>query len=433
MRDYVVAVGLMAIATGTSAKPLLTSSEMTYARACLEFVESNERMVPICEAALADPGAGKRQKFAFLDNLATALIRLGKFDEAEQRYLEILKEDPKSPLGLNGLAWIYWQRKDYEKALEMTRASIKQGASAENMALTGSSLHKSGKGSLQEALQYLDAALAIDPKYSWALREKGRRLRTASEHEKALESFRAALDVDPKDENAHYGMSVAYSDLKKWEEAFKSINAAIEIDPSDYDYLDQKAFILHGLKRYRQAERQADVLIQKWPDRADGYVNKARALEALGRRKAGLEVYANVKGKAASSEFLNYWHADMLAVAEQYDQAKAVLQKVIDRGTSDQDIFGLLAAISIETGDWADARKAVAKGLELRADDAWLTYYDAILLVKELKPDAAVLRFKEAIKAGLPEDRIGYFAGVMIDEGYLPRALVLRAQLLSKQ
>ena len=106
-------------------------------RACLEFDETYERMVPICEAALADSGASDQQRIEILENLGTALLNLGRADEAEQRYQELLGINATAAAGLNGLGWVHRDREEYDAALEMFRAAAERQPSAEALAGQG--------------------------------------------------------------------------------------------------------------------------------------------------------------------------------------------------------------------------------------------------------------------------------------------------------
>jgi tetratricopeptide (TPR) repeat protein len=424
---------MSAVASGSAAKPLLTSSEMTYARACLEFDDSYDRLVQICELALAETDAGRQQRLTMLENLGSALLNLDRLDEAEKRYREILADDPSSVAGLNGLGWVFRARDAYEQALAMFRKSTEQSPSAEALAGMGSMLIRSGQGSFEDGMRYLDAALAIDPGYRWAMREKGWRHSDADNFAEAETAFRAVLELDERDVNALAGLAQALGEQGQHDAAFEIINRAITSDPDDFWLYERRAIILYELKRYRQSEREADLLLERWPDHAGAHVRKARALEALGKRKAALNVLSGAQDRLGFDDFVGYWQADMLASEERYDDAETVLNRVIDQGAPDRSDYELLAYVRLESGKWDQARQAIEIGLKIDPKAEWLVYYDALSLLNARKPDEAMERFAQAISLGLPDDRIGYFAGEMVGAGFIARALVLRGRLLTQE
>ena len=191
--------------------------------------------------------------------------------------------------------------------------------------------------------------------------------------------------------------------------------------------------MLYELERYRQSEREADAMLDRWPDRPGSHVRKARALEALGRRKTALEVLEAAQEQLGFDGFVAYWQADMLANEERFAEAEAVMRKLIAEDEPDGDDYELLAYILLEQDATGEARKAIEAGLALAPQDPWLVYYDALAQIQEGRPDDAMTRFAEAIAMGLPRHRIGYFAGQLVSQGYVARALVLRGRLLTAE
>ena len=108
--------GLVAVAG--SAKPLLTDSQDTYVSACLEQSDAPERVIEICQHGLGGIGASDRQRIEMLDKLGWAYYDLDALDEADEAFTEILTLDPNAEVGLQGRAWVMYNRDAFPQAAE---------------------------------------------------------------------------------------------------------------------------------------------------------------------------------------------------------------------------------------------------------------------------------------------------------------------------
>ena len=198
MQKAVLAISLCAlILPGQApAKPLLLDSQQTYMSACLAYKESHKRMRAICEQALDQPGASMRQRLDIMDSLAWANYYLGQPDMARQVFQRMLDLDSESEDGLTGMAWIAYDADDYGKAGDLFERAMNRSPSAQVLAGLGVSRFYGRQFDLDKALRYIDAALAIDPKYSWALRRKGWFLQGRHRLSESEKTFRQAVEVD---------------------------------------------------------------------------------------------------------------------------------------------------------------------------------------------------------------------------------------------
>ena len=218
-----------------AAKPLLTNSQDTYAKVCLDFDDTFERILQICELALAGQGYSLRQKLDMMESQGHAHLGLEQSDAARRVYLRMLEIDPNAVSALNGIGWVLRNEDEYEAAAASFEASLALVPSAEALAGMASSLFEADIISLDEVLTKLDGSLAIDPGYRWALREKGWVLRDADRFEEAAASFRAALKIEPDDINALSGLARSLRGQNMLDQALKEIGKAIELEPGSAD------------------------------------------------------------------------------------------------------------------------------------------------------------------------------------------------------
>jgi tetratricopeptide (TPR) repeat protein len=100
-----------------------------------------------------------------------------------------------------------------------------------------------------EAIQYYDKVLAINPSAVGALNSKGLALDHLQRYDEALQSFDKALEIDPSSVNALNNKGLALDHLQRYDEALQSFDKALEIDPSNPKALDGKASILSKVKQ----------------------------------------------------------------------------------------------------------------------------------------------------------------------------------------
>lgn len=409
-----------------AAKPLLTNSQDTFAKACLDFDETYERVLQICEIALSGQGYSQKQKLGMMASLGNAHLGLDQYDAAHAVYKTMLDIDPAYTEALNGIGWILRHQKEYALAADSFEASLGFLPSAEALAGMAASRFAAKEIDLEEVLSLLDAALAIDPDYRWALREKGWILRDADRFVEAERSFRAALKIRPEDTNALSGLARSLRGQSKLKEALGQIGKAISLDPDSADLLAERSLILFYLDRNKQAIKDADRVIAIDPAWSAGYVRKARALSDLGRTLDAVKVLAEAEHHTGFDPYLIYWRADLLSDDDKFDASLEQINRLVAAGVEDVHDLHLLAFVQLGRNDIDGARKAVDAALKLEPENAFSLYYDARVLVEEGKLDRAEARMTEAVHAGLSDHNIGLFLGALATKGAYLRMIRLR-------
>ena len=104
-----------------------------------------------------------------------------------------------------------------------------------------------------EALQYFDKVLDIDPSNVNALNNKGLALDHLQRYDEALQYFDKALTIDPSSFSALNNKGTALDHLQRYDEALQYFDKALTIDPSSVNALNNKGTALDHLKRYNEA------------------------------------------------------------------------------------------------------------------------------------------------------------------------------------
>lgn len=417
----------VAIAPAVAAKPLITGSEETAATLCRDDTIATDRRVAACQEALSDGPLTDGERGEFQTLLGDALAEQDKFDEAETAYRAATDIAVRDPHPWSGLGWLYWNADRYGEAATAFENALERRPTATALAGLGSSKYRDGAADTAETLELIDAALAIDPDYAWAIRERGWTLMN-SDPQEAEASFRRALTLSDLDWNAHYGLSRALSEQGKFEDALFSIGRAIELDPSPAYAYGQRAFLLRRLDRNAAALEEAEIAIKLEPDWTNGHTQKALALEALGRRTDAIQTFDGAVEAGVEDAFLLYWFADILSNDGQMARALDIINRAIGLPDSDQYDLSLKAYIALQLKDYPETLAAANGALEIDPSMPYPHYYAAVSLVHQGATEDGVGRFDAAMELGLEQHMVGAFAADLIAAGNFVEAIRLRAR-----
>lgn len=129
--------------------------------------------------------------------IGNTCLRMGKFDEAEKWFHEVLKRNSVHPRALSDIGEIYLAK---------------------------------GKG--DEALEYFKKAVCLDNELPYTHFNLGLINYDCGENEKSLNEFKKALELRPDWEEASYQLSLIFMEEKRWQEAIESLNHLIKIHGS---------------------------------------------------------------------------------------------------------------------------------------------------------------------------------------------------------
>lgn len=429
LRACAIALFVLVLAAPAGlAKPVILDSEQTAARRCLAFDAPIEQLVTACRAALDQGQRTDTERAALLSLLGDALDLMGEAELAARRYHEAAAADPLNVDPLNGLGWLAWQADQEAEAAEWFAKSVEIHPTAQGIGGLGSALWRSGQVDGDEALGMIDAALAIDPDYVWALRERGWVFLEQDQPDMAAGSFEAALELDAYDQYAAYGLSRARAAEGAYLEALDAINLAIDGDETSGWFYSHRSFVLRQLRRAAQAIPDAERAIEIMPEQSEGYVQKAAAQNDLGNRARALATYQAGVDAGAADDFLLYWYADLLSDDGQLDKALEIIDRAIALSPKDPDHHVMRAYITMEQGAYERALEAADRALSFDPDLGFPHYYAAVALVNTGAVDEGVARFDQGMAAGLGDEMVGYFAADLIAAGKFITAVRLRAR-----
>jgi tetratricopeptide (TPR) repeat protein len=135
----------------------------------------------------------------------------------------------------------YLRTRDYDRAIEyFTKAINKGGLSTKDSAIT----HKyrafayNAKGKYDAAIEDLNKAIELDPKYYAAYSDRGVVFAEKNQDDLALADFNKAIDLNPQYYMTYYYNACFYSEKNDTSEACKWLKTAIEKGYSNWSHIE---------------------------------------------------------------------------------------------------------------------------------------------------------------------------------------------------
>ena len=194
-----------------------------------------------------------------IENYATYLSELGRFDEAIVQSNKFLKMKPNSAEAHNNLGSIFLQTGKTDQAIEQFRLAIKCNPGLPQAFLNlASALKKQGKP--QDAIEYYKQAAKVKPDYVDAYLNLAITLDELKKSDQAIEYFNKALEFDPGNVFVHGHLGMALAAVGKTDEAIKEIRFVLKARPADAEMyrnlgllLEKKDDTAEAIKAYRAA------------------------------------------------------------------------------------------------------------------------------------------------------------------------------------
>jgi protein O-mannosyl-transferase len=162
--------------------------------------------------------------------MGTALLKVGRIEEAITHDRAALRIHPHDPLGLTNLANALMQNKELPEAIEHYREVVRLSPNDSELRCN---LAKAlaQNGAPQEANEQFRAALRIRPSSSDAAYSLGNALLEQGNLDEAISYFRKAIASDPKNIGAHYNLGIALSRKGEFDQAIAEFETTIQLQP----------------------------------------------------------------------------------------------------------------------------------------------------------------------------------------------------------
>ena len=273
---------------------------------------------------------------------AIAFQNDGALDQAQAIYENILKKDPRQFDAIHFLGVIYLQRQHFE-----------------------------------EALDYLNKAISINPHFADALFHRGLTYKMLSKSALALADYSKAIELNPNHQNAWLERGVIFDGMDRLLESLQCFEKFIELTKVQFnkDFLLgplNKVNVLRRLKRFEQAILEADNLIKSAPNYPLAYSMKAMVLSDQNQFDLALKLSDQALECSASSHGeLGQLYSQRGIIYRglwQLDNAATALRRAIEFSPFLIDAYSNLGLVLLDQGKYDQAISIFEKGLSINPE-----------------------------------------------------------------
>lgn len=393
-----------------------------------DALDEPEKSVECLRKALALVRKDNRSNVQSISfDLGQELYELKRYDESDEVYRQMVKENETDQAAMTGLARNMIARGNYQGAVDILNRSVKydedyasqykfrsqaydklgETDKAIDDALTwfekdddayGDSLTKTLMKHRSYAIAKARAKMkSSDEKGSWralliAIYEKG------GDYEKAIREYDALEQDYGKDEFVYYHRANCYDDLGMCEKALSEIDKAIALE-NDYANNCIKAVILRGGGRYRESIKAIDKAIEIDPSEGYAYSEKGWCYELMRDYSSALECYEQGLDVDKSYSFIYLRRGVIYLNRGEKAKAEADFEQVLQMDTTYTDGSCRHYALMF-LGRNDEAEEWMQKIIDDEPYNAGNYYDKACLLSRMCKGDEAVKALETALEMG---------------------------------
>lgn len=331
-----------------------------------------------------------------------------KFQEAEPYFIKYYEEEsrnhPEDSSLKFKLAWNYFNHNDLELC-EETVKSI-EVLDEDRMQYYDVLLRVcSKKGELDEALEYIDKWLALNPeeKLDYIYEQQGILYQNKKEYGKAIEAYDKSLEYD-KDALVYNKKAYCLNRLKRYQEAIETCIKGLELGDEGILvplYVNKaEAHCEEG--QFNEAMECCQITLSYDSYYAKPYAIKMKVFWLVGQYDDVLSVAERAKELGIEDDEIEYYKARAYEGMEKDEEAEKIYLNLIEKDTDNSKVYYNIAFLAGRKGQFEQSIKYLDKSLEL--EDEGYSYYLRGLAYKNLQKYEEALRdYEEAIKL-IPND-----------------------------
>lgn len=354
-----------------------------------------------------------------LGNIYLGSIREGKekdvLQKTEEVYKKIISIEPTFPDPYYILGrWVYMPSSRWKEAEEaLKKYSEISPYMDEAYILLGEIARKSGDG--KKAEDYYKKAIEVNPSSFIAYSYLSDFYKSNNETSKEIETYKVAIEKLPENHVFYQRLAKALMEKNELREALNVVNRALEISPLNPNIFLTKAKILLNIKKYDEFYMTVKEILNIDPNILEAKICLVEYYIQIYEYKKGVEVLLDLEKEENLSmprkeiyKTIGY----LYTIMKDWGAAKSYLERSLEIGNNDPNIYSYLSYIYKETGDCVSALKMAEEGLRIAPSYKPLILNKIYaLLCAEKTGEAIMLAKKESERT---KDRDFLFAGLTI-------------------
>jgi serine/threonine protein kinase/Tfp pilus assembly protein PilF len=275
---------------------------------------------------------------------AQNLLFQGQFDEALAQYEEAVALDPEFGRAYSGMAVVYANKKDYDKAEE----------------------------SYEKALQQLDRMTE---------RERYRTLGTyyldiTRNNEKAIENYEKLVELYPADRTGHANLALAYLYARNFDRAVEEGRMSIELDPKNILQRTNYSMYLMYAGDFQESVAQAATVLEQNPSYGYALFTLARSAVGDDELETAREAYSELRKLGGfNADLATIGEADLEMYLGRYAEAAGTLESALaeaEEGAGNASVYLALAEAYQALGRTEEARQMAGQAVESSSHESVL-------------------------------------------------------------
>ena len=229
-------------------------------------------------------------------------------------------------------------------------------------------------------------------------------------YDASVSAYQRVVGLDPNRTSAYLGMGGIYIRMQRWNDAAAALEKAIALDGTQKEALFQLGTAYEEQRDFAKAADAYDRFLKLQPENAwMGYLRLGACRMELQQYPQAVVALQEAQKAQPRDLKVNYSLAQAYRMAQQYDQAEAVLQGLaeinpVDASTYYSDIVKMYDEAGLNDRAIGAARKVI----ELNPDSEMAVYNLAIMFQKLERYEEAITAFQQAL-AIKPDYDVAYY------------------------
>jgi tetratricopeptide (TPR) repeat protein len=192
-------------------------------------IEKFDEAIPAFQEALK----ANNQDIALNYKLAQSFHKAGRYEEAEQLYMNLAQLSPDDVrIYYNTIVMMYDEAKLPDKAVEAAQKLVDlEPENSDAVFNLGYMLMKQKK--FEEAIDVFNRVIELNPGMEYAYLQLGYCHNQLKQYAKAVEVYQRLVKIVPENADAWMGIGIGYMQQKKWDPAVEPLKKVIELRPDN--------------------------------------------------------------------------------------------------------------------------------------------------------------------------------------------------------
>ena len=322
--------------------------------------------------------------------------RLSVYNDEMALWQQVLEHQPTSLFAHNNLGLIHTRAGRLDEAINVLEATLAIRPDY-TYALNNLGNALSAANRLPEAMASLEKAVQSDPKYFQARNNLGLVLMHMGRLPEAIDQLRQALDLQPENSEVRINLGTALTNTGRLDEAINEFRTVLANDPDNVLALNNLSIALARTGKVPEAIEQVEHILRLDPDNSDAHTNLGLYLSSSGKGQQAMEHFRQAIQLNPNDANAHFHYGKLLTAAGRANEAVGLIERSLRLRPNFADAHTALGTALQQAGRPQDAIAQFQAAVRLTPIiPAYANLAQAYRLAKQ--PKEAIATAEEAIK-----------------------------------